>query len=428
MAPADAAILLTCLDSTSVVGVTSTEAIIADHLDFDDRRFDHLRAGLMVLDCALNENCSVTTARDVLGMMAGYAKRVDPAAAGAALAATGGASPALREAFEQKVKWAKFEIAQRVRALDPRRKQLWVDIPERVWSERQEYYQRYQKLYAALDPLLDVARGGHDDPAATSEQIRALRGEYLSSCKVAGCLFTPFVLETTRALALLAVRMKDVPTARAEADLLRDDRLTSQYFSRAMLMALLPASEHEAEAWVKFKSAKQSGADQATLDAMFGTTPPIQVSPDAPAVTWGRRDLPDITSALPAEGVISAGGTVRAVDRHGATATVLFSDVVTSYTDDDCHETDKVDGIGRDGRLIYREICRTTATHVEHQKVDPVEVPANDAASLRAGDNAVAWITTTGRKGAIISALREDKIVQIRGHRLRVPESQRFRR
>jgi hypothetical protein len=137
--------------------------------------------------------------------------------------------------------------------------------------------------------------------------------------------------------------------------------------------------------------------------------------------------LPDVTAALSQDGFVSAGGTVRAVARHGAMATVLFSDIVTSYTEDDCHETDKVDGIGRDGRVIYRQICRTKATHVEHKKVDPIVVPADEAAALRAGDDAVAFIATDARKGAIIFAQRDNKLVQVRGHRLRVQESNRAR-
>jgi hypothetical protein len=364
---------------------------------------------------------------DILGMMAGYARRVDPAAAGSAMVAAGGSQP-LAAAFAAKVTWAKPIIEQRVAALDPRRKDIWVGVPEQVWTERHEYFERYAKLYAELDPQLAIAKSGQGDLAGAVGKLRALRGKYLDACKVEGCLFTPFVLESTRALALLAVRLKDVPSALAEADLLHDDRLESQYFSRAMLAALLPATEREAAQWEKYSHAKGGGADEASLSAMFGPTPPIQISPDGPAIVWGRRTLADVTAALPTDGFAGAAGNGRSVERHGALATVRFADEVTEYTDSDCHETGKIDGISSDGKLIYRQACTNFRTRVEHRKVAPIQVPAEEAAALRPGDLAGAWVTADTRKGVIVNAQQQDKLVQVRGHRLRVKESRRERR
>jgi hypothetical protein len=427
LTPAEGVIFLTCVDATGGDGASSTNAIVADHLDFDDRRFDNLRAAAMVMDCAQNADCGLANSRDVLGMMAGYARRIDPAGADAALGAAGGSAP-LREAFSAKLAWARAVIETRVAQLDPRRQAIWVDIPEQVWTERAAYYKQWSSLYAALDPLLATDAATDAAARATIRELTLLRGRYLDACKVEGCLFTAFVLETTRAIALRAVRIKDVPLALAEADLLRDDRLTSQFFSRAMLSALLPATKREYEQWQKYDSAERGGADAAALEAMFGKVPPIHISADGPWIVWGSRDLPDLTAALPKDEVESAGGNVRTTRRQGDRATVIFADVVSTYDEEDCHETNRIDGIGSDGRIIYRQICKKTGTRTERRKIDPIEVPSTDADRLRAGDLVSAWVTSDGRRGSITNIEREGKLVQVRGHRLKVPESRRSTR
>ncbi|MFT3695083.1 MAG: hypothetical protein QM831_18240 [Kofleriaceae bacterium] len=421
LSPLDNAVFVACMSKTGLNGIHGTDAIVADHLTFDDRHFDHLKASGMVMDCALNPGCSMELSRDVLGMMAGYARRLDPNAADLQLGAAG-ASADFRAAYKVKAQWAKDTVAKRVTELDPRRKAIWDGIPEQVWSERHDYFVKWATLYAALDPLLAVADSGTGDLAGAVRGIRELRGHYLDACKVEGCLFTPFILESTRALELLAVRMKDTPAALAEQALLSDERMASQYFSRAVVAALIPATTREAAEWEKYNRAKQSGADPASLAAMFGDTPPIQISPDGPYIVWGQRNLTDLTAALPREGIVSAGGNVRGVQTHGEMSTVIFADIVTESTDEDCHETSKVDGIGSDGRLIYRQDCRTTGTRTEHTKVEPITVPSDEAKNLRAGELVTAWVKTEGRKGEITFVHQQDKIVQVRAHRLKVKE------
>lgn len=423
MAPADGALFVTCMDQTGDGTIDASKAIIADHLDFDDRHFDHLRAAVMVVDCADDPECSKERERDILGMMGGYAKRIDPAAADAAFGAAGAAKP-LREAFAAKLAWSRATVEQRIAELDPRRRELWAEVPEQVWTERAEYYKQWSALYALLDPLLAAATTDAE-PAALAEtaaRIRAVRGKYLDGCKVQGCLFTPLVLETTRALALLAVRRRDASEALAESALLDDDRLLTQDFSRAMLSALVPAAQREAERWEKYSRAQGDGADAATLEAMFGKVPPIQITADGPAITWGTRGQPNITAAMDRSAVETAGGEVKSTRRNGDHTVVVFADIVNKWDEEDCHDTNKIERIDSDGRIVYAQSCRKVGTHTERTKVSPIEVPVDEAAKLRAGDYVSAWVDKESRRGSVIEVTQKTDVVQVRGHRLKVKE------
>src|SRR5262249_43165454 len=88
----------------------------------------------------------------------------------------------------------------------------------------------------------------------------------------------------------------------------------------------------------------------------------------------------------------------------------------------------KIDGIDSAGKIIYRQVCTNFRTRTTREKIDPIDVPAEEAAGLRPGDFVNAWVTSAGRRGAISNAQREDKLVQVRGHRLRVKETRGERR
>jgi hypothetical protein len=188
----------------------------------------------------------------------------------------------------------------------------------------------------------------------------------------------------------------------------------------------MPAAEREAERWRKYDSARRGGADDATLRAMFGDATPINISPDGPWIVWGKKQLPNPTTALPRDGHVTAGGNVRAVQRRGHRAVITFPDSITSWREGlGCHETHKVDSISPDGTVHYRRVCKGWQSHTERTKVEPIEIAAEEAAGLRPGDLVGAWVTKDGRRGALIDAERDGMLVQVRGHRLRVKEPRR---
>lgn len=416
----DSAILLTCIDETSHVGNDGTTAIIADHADFDDRHFDHVRAGVMVLECALDPECGVHESVEELGILVGYARRIDPAAAGAALARTG-VSEGLRSAFVAKLQWARGELDHRAQAYSPRGKAIWIDVPEQVWTERHAYFVKWAKLYARLDPLIAAAQQQRD-AHALAVQIRKLRGTYLDACRVEGCLFTPFVWDATRALALLAVREHQPTEVLAESQLIDDRRLQAQQFSRAVFLATFATAKREQQARKRYDSAKTSGASEAALTAMFGPVPPLQVDADTVALILGDQKVADLSAALDRDRFRIAGGKVRSIEHHGDRATVSFSDDVIEWDDADCHDTNQIDSISSDGKVNYRRTCTNYRPQKSRRKVEPIDVPAEEAVLLRAGDLVFAWVTGAPLRGSVFEVERDKHIVQIRGHWLRAPE------
>jgi hypothetical protein len=146
------------------------------------------------------------------------------------------------------------------------------------------------------------------------------------------------------------------------------------------------------------------------------------VSQENSPLDWREPPETDLTQALSTEAASRASGNVREVKREGAMATVLFADQVTTWEDEDCQDTDKIDGIDRHtGKIIYRQVCRSLGTKVDRQKVPPITVPVEEAATLRSGESVRAWVSPD-RRGAIISVDDKGRLVQVRGHRLRANE------
>ena len=119
-------------------------------------------------------------------------------------------------------------------------------------------------------------------------------------------------------------------------------------------------------------------------------------------------------AALVPDKVGQAGGKVAAIDKHGALAVVRFADDVSSWTEGtNCYETNRVDGIDSNGKLIYREACAGEATHVERHAVPAITVPLAEANALRAGDEVVAFVKSD-RSGRIWMVKHGDRVVRLR--------------
>src|SRR5690606_26306255 len=127
---------LACADETADQlyggGIAASSALAKDHYAFHDRRFDPLRAAIMVVDCGLNEGCD----KDRVGPMHWYATKVQPQRLIASLERKGFA-PDLAKAFVARFDEAKNVIDKRVAALDARRQHMYVEVPRQVFDERE---------------------------------------------------------------------------------------------------------------------------------------------------------------------------------------------------------------------------------------------------------------------------------------------------
>jgi hypothetical protein len=118
-----------------------------------------------------------------------------------------------------------------------------------------------------------------------------------------------------------------------------------------------------------------------------------------------------------AQQVGHVGGKVATLEKKGANVLVRFQDEVSSAKEGtDCYETNRVDGIDSSGKLIYREACRSSVIHVERRKVDPVTIPASEAAGLHAGDEIIGFARGTGdaRLGRIWIVKRGEHVARLR--------------
>ena len=112
------------------------------------------------------------------------------------------------------------------------------------------------------------------------------------------------------------------------------------------------------------------------------------------------------------------GGKVAALERKGATILVRFQDELSSSDTEstDCYETNRIDGIDSSGKLIDRQKCNGSVTHVDRRKVEPVTMPANEAANLHAGDEIVGFAKGSGaaRMGRVWLVKRGERVARLR--------------
>jgi hypothetical protein len=411
---------LACADETEDRqyggGIAASSALAQDHYAFHDRRFDHLRAAIMVVDCALNDGCN----KDRVGPIHWYAEKTQPKRVAASLKRKGYPT-GLAKGFLDRLKQAKGIVNKRVAELDPRRQYMYVEVPRKVADDREAYYAAHAELYGKLNELfvrIEKAKEARKAPDALIDDLIGLRDDYFSQCKGEACRHDLFPIEITEQLVLLAVIAGNDALALAEDRLLREDGARIQLFAAAMLAAMMEATKEENASWKKYKKAKDSGVDEAALAAKFGEPPPVHVSSDAPWFSWGKIKRPNYLAAVDSKGFKSAFGNVRRVVKKGEQATIQFSDRITKYEDADCYETGRVVAIRRNGRLVYDRYCTNFRTKVIRHEVDPVTVPASEVKGLRPGEGVSALVSASDREGYVLSAKSKGRMTQYRGHRI----------
>jgi hypothetical protein len=293
-------------------------------------------------------------------------------------------------------------------------------VPRKVMAERRAAFAKNAALYKKLDALLAKSAAAQESgvvEAGLIDGLVAVRGELLAKCKGEDCRFDPLFTEVTRELVLLHVVAKHDLAAIAEQSLLNEPGADRNGYAASLYRAQYEALKKEREAWEKYSALEREGVSAAVLKAKFGKNPPLQV--DADVAWWAKDAFADVTIALDRTDYETASGKVRGFVAQGGMVKVLFADEITQYDDADCEETNKVDYIGNDGRVVYRQVCRNYRTHTEHTKVDPVVVPKAEASLLKPGEIATMIVDRDSREGLLITASAERKLKQLRAHRIR---------
>jgi hypothetical protein len=401
------------------------------HRMFDDRHPDLVSAALTTIDSA--QFCEHD--RLATGISAYYAELVEPSALAAQLASVSIGEGA-KEAFVQRAMAAKQQLAQRVSALDPHHKRLYVDVPREVASARRAYYDKNAALYAKLDDLekkADEARAAKAAPSDLVKAFHASRSEYLAACaEGASCRFDPFVVEVGRQLVQLHAAAGEPLLAKAEDALLAEPAAGRHLFAVETGTAIYRSMLEEKKSFDDWTAAKKAGADDAALATKFGSPPPIEVVPSTDYV--GAELLPSLSAGDdPFE---FAAGFVRSVTdlkktngRGEALAQVTFADNVLQADVLDCHETGKVVGAtfdaSRHARLQYESVCVPAGTKTKNETMAPVIVPLSEATLLKPGEELIAVVAPATREGVVVRVLARHvgagtgvmPVLQLRTHR-----------
>jgi hypothetical protein len=416
---------------------------VMQHFRFDELAFDHFTAAMMLVQCLKAGSClgegapphhqelhndyaqkladqEAAKPRPAysyyqIGMMRWYADHVDAKAVAQKLA-TLPLAPAAQQAFMKQLDKAKARVIAVSNELAPEAKKIFVDIPATVYQQRTA---ERAKAFATLTELASLTERVRTERAAgavsddATEKLRKLRVAYHATCKT-DCTRGPIFAAITKQLFWAYVSRGDAPAAMAESKLLEHlDPTAQQVIAKQQEEAIDKAVNRVS----RVNRAREQGIDaEAARSTANGAL--VDFGDGRYVYRWASDFAIDYNALVPdGHEVGHIGGKVASLERRGANMLVRFADDVSSYTEDtNCYETNRIDGIDSNGKLIYREQCTGTQTHVERRKVDPALVPAREAANLHGGDEVVGFGRGTGeqRLGTIWLVKRGQRVTRLR--------------
>jgi hypothetical protein len=87
---------------------------------------------------------------------------------------------------------------------------------------------------------------------------------------------------------------------------------------------------------------------------------------------------------------VTGSGVVDKVKKQGDTMTITFKKESWKQDVLSCKETNRIDRIDNDGKLVYRKICKKTGTETITSQEKPVTIPSAAGAGIKAGSFVVA--------------------------------------
>jgi hypothetical protein len=407
-------------------------AWVQRHHDFSPRRFDHVSAALMLTLCAKDSDCigpdgpnstsPIEGSQYAAGLMLRYAEGVEPESVDAALAEAG-VSAALREHFLGDLARARADVEKIVAATPAGAAAVLVEIPKAVYAEHAARIAPHAELYARFDAAAAKARtqreAGVDDGAIAA--LEDLRGAWVAACGGLECTEQDLGVEIARELFFAHVTRQDRVGAQAELAMVAP----KAPFELAYEIDLRQrdAMQKGNETLRKQEKLRDQGVDEGTARAATAGAAAFDFSKVHP-IDLERVRTVEWNALVPGGGERRTHGGVLARkrnDKQTGLVVLEFADKVDRYADEDCRDTNRVERIESDGRLVYGQKCRATGkTNVYRTKIDPVMVPAREAKPLATGDDVSVVVGTgTPKNARVLSASRKDRLVQRRDVRVK---------
>jgi hypothetical protein len=433
--PADQVLRLVCQER--ILGVTSDpdrNTWVMQHFRFDDVFFDHWTAGMIVVECAEAESCLDIRApkwkRDQ-GVKAGayyqvamaryYADHVDPAVVKTRLDELP-LAPAAKVVYLQLLDEARKQVIAACDQLPPEVKQLFVGIPEQVYAQHAAAIAPHAKVVNVLAQLalqLKAQRAKGTISDETIAGLHKLRVQYHASCKK-DCTRDAIFTAITKQLFYAYVARGDSASAMAEAKLIE----------QAEPSAAEEIAKNQTDA-IQKAEARLGRVEQARKQGVDADVARSTAQGNVIDLGDGRHDVgyvyePSDEVAIRWEDLIPDGravgqfhGKVAAIEaKAGNLVLVRFADEVSSHESaTNCYETNRVDRIENDGRIVYREQCTGSATYTDRTKVEPILMPSTEVAGLHGGDEVLGFSQGDDkgtRVGRVWQVKRGNRVARLR--------------
>ena len=394
------------------------------HLRFDDLDFDHYKAALIVLSCGRAESCLARPDRDRMekryqvGMSYYYATNLDVGIV-ARFIAKHDIDDRAQKVFLAELEKAKNGIVAAVAKFPATERDVFVNVPAKIYAERLAYRAKHEALYTRLDEVRSEAKA-HSGPAAdgTIFALQRLRDEYLAQCGEPSCSYDPLYLAVARDLFFAHMSRKDNLAAAAEAKFLsrrRDDNAKSA--SELIYLAQYDLVRKHREAAGQLQRARSQGMDASAASAVVGGAEPYDFRGNS--FLWRYKDeyIPNYYGMVPnSRSFRLVEGEIRRKVASGDGVQIVFSDVVKQYKKYDCVDTNRISKIDRDGKVHYKQRCKSRGTGINRRAIPPVVVPRAEAKAAKVGDTL--HVLAKDGAGRIYVGKRDDNIVQLRGTRV----------
>lgn len=398
----------------------------------DDHAPDPIHVAAMVEGCFAQEVCVDPAHRQDLtpgdrladAEMAYYASRVDAAQVSRALRPLQ-LEQGAKDLFIQRYQVSRATLAALLRTFSPRQRTVFLDLPRAIRERRlrdDKALASFKQRFAELKPRVDHAELEHAGDAALLHSLQKLRDDYVRACTARGR--TPYYCASagarpiTVAIMKVAFAGKDYALASGELSLFSStpDRSTVRHEVAFEMSRALDAESSRRNA---YDSAKREGIGQAALKEKFGE-PPLGADLENLRIADGPHQSVRVPDP-PEYRIEKTKTSIRAIRRAGPRAIISFDDKVDRWlTGTGCVETNKVDSIGEDGHVYYREHCSGVARRTKRTHYPSVSVPVDQVKQLKPGNVASVVYDTKTHEGYVLFVYKSAKAAQAERHPIQI--------